>query len=398
MDNLKVAFVSAFWTRLGGGEIGADLLRKGIQKKGIDLRVLTTQKMSKDKEFIPFNLRFPISKEMILFGHTILDKLMKRSIERSLKDYKFVPDIFHVQNIYSLPACAEVAKKMKIPYIITIREPLPKVLLHPYNILLKFIISQNLKSRNKILLKILKDECNGVISVSDFIKNRLMKMGISKNKIFTIYNFPPQWKDLDNDIKLKESKNRKKITIFYSGRLERAKGIHVLIFAIRKILKKINNIELKIAGEGPYEKQLRHTCRKLGLEKNVDFLGKVAFKKMGKLYQSVNIVCIPSVWPEPLSRVTFEAMSLGKPVISSNVGGQAEAIEDGKTGLLVPPNNVNELADAILKLVNNEELRRNLGLEGKKIVKNKFNLDISVNKHIELYKKVISDFSGDFIK
>ncbi|MHA1386530.1 MAG: glycosyltransferase, partial [Candidatus Helarchaeota archaeon] len=105
------------------------------------------------------------------------------------------------------------------------------------------------------------------------------------------------------------------------------------------------------------------------------------------------IVCIPSVWPEPLSRVTFEAMSLGKPVISSNVGGQAEAIEDGKTGLLVPPNNVNKLADAILKLINNEELRTSLGLEGEKIVKNKFNLDISVKKHIELYKKVISDFS-----
>ncbi|MHA1386701.1 MAG: glycosyltransferase family 4 protein, partial [Candidatus Helarchaeota archaeon] len=206
MDSLQVAFVSVFWTRLGGGEIGADLLRKGIQKEGIDLRVLTTQKMSKNKEFIPFNLRFPISKEMILFGHTILDKLMKQGIERSLKDYKFVPDIFHVQNIYSLPACAEVAKKMKIPYIITIREPLPKVLLHPYNILLKFIINQNLKSRNKILLRILKDECNGVISVSDFIKNRLMKMGVSKNKIFTIYNFPPQWKELDNNIKLKESK------------------------------------------------------------------------------------------------------------------------------------------------------------------------------------------------
>ncbi|MHA1381718.1 MAG: glycosyltransferase family 4 protein [Candidatus Helarchaeota archaeon] len=394
MDNLQVAFVSTFWTRLGGGEIGADLLRKGIQKKGIDLRVLTTQKMSKDKEFIPFNLRFPISKEMILFGHTILDKLMKQGIERSLKDYKFVPDIFHVQNIYSLPACAEVVKKMEIPYIVTIRESLPKVLLHPYNILLKFIISQNLKSRNKILLRILKDECNGVISVSDFIKNRLVKMGVSRNKIFTIYNFPPQWKDLDNNIELKESKNQEKLTIFYSGRLERAKGIHVLIFAMRKILKKINNVELKIAGEGPYENQLKNTCRRLGLEKNVKFLGKVAFKKMGKLYQSVNIVCIPSVWPEPLSRVSFEAMTLGKPVISSNVGGQAEVIEDGKTGLLVPPNNVNELAKAILKLINNEELRINLGTEGKKIVKNKLNLDISVNKHIKLYKKVISDFKN----
>ncbi len=388
--SFKLALISAFWSRLGGGEIGANLLRKGLENKGVMVKILTTQQTNHNKNFIPIDFKIPIPKEIILLGNFLLDKLFKRTIESAFKRYNFFPDIIHVQNIYALPGSVEVAKKLKIPIIVTIREPLPKVLLHPYNFLFKFFISQILKSRNRILIKILKEKCDRVITVSDYIKKRLSKLGIPKNKMVTIYNFPPKWNKLDLiEKKSKQLGQNKLYTLVYSGRLEKAKGIHILIQAMKTILSSIKNIRLLIAGEGPYENILKNLCSELKLNKYIKFLGKIPFNKMIRLYQLADVVCIPSIWPEPLSRVSFEAMSIGTPVISTKVGGMTEVIENRKTGLLVSPNNSGELANAIMELIKDQALRDSLGEEGKGFINKRFDSEISIKDHLELYKKLL---------
>ncbi|NVM05311.1 MAG: glycosyltransferase family 4 protein [Candidatus Helarchaeota archaeon] len=389
-DKFKVAFISTFWTRLGGGEIGANLLKKGLEKKKVIVKILTAQPIKEDeKDILPINFKVPIPKEIILLGNPVLDMLLKKNIETAFKKNNYYPNVIHVQNIYALPASVKVARKFKIPIVVTIREPLPKVLLHPYNFFIKFILNQILKSRNNILLKNLKEDCDKVIAVSDFIKDRMSRLGVPEEKLITIYNFPPKWEKLETiGNKFKSADISKKMRLLYLGRLEKAKGIHILLLALKKILSQISKIELIIAGEGPYERYLKELSQKLNLEKNVKFTGKIPFKKIGRLYISADIVCIPSVWPEPLSRVAYEAMSLEKPIITSAVGGMSEAIEDGKTGLVVPPNNHEELANALIKLIEDKELRENMGREGKKSIKQKFDLEMSVENHLNLYKKM----------
>ncbi|MFX1453244.1 MAG: glycosyltransferase family 4 protein [Promethearchaeota archaeon] len=391
MDDIEAAFISTFWTRLGGGEIGAKLLKEGLEQKNVRVKVLTTQPIKKyEKDVLPINFKIPIPKELLLLGNPIIDMLLKRKIESVFKKNKYFPDVIHIQNIYALPASIKVAKKLKIPVIVTIREPLPKVLLHPYNFIIKFLLTQILKGRNHILLKNLKQECDGVIAVSDFIKDRLIKLGIPEKKLITIYNFPPKWEKLDLiEKKLGYSDQNKKITLLYLGRLEKAKGIHILLYSLKEILTQMSKVELIIAGEGPYERFLKELSQKLNIEKYVRFAGTVPFKNIGELYLSADIVCIPSIWPEPLSRVAFEAMSLGKPIITTTVGGMSEAIENGKTGLLIPPNNQKELANAIIELITNKELRANIGKNGRNIVKKKFDIERSVENHIDLYQTII---------
>jgi glycosyltransferase involved in cell wall biosynthesis len=97
-----------------------------------------------------------------------------------------------------------------------------------------------------------------------------------------------------------------------------------------------------------------------GLEEKVIFHGVVGLKDLEKFYSEADIFVLPSLY-EPFGIVFAEAMSFGLPIIATRVGGIPELVEDGENGFLVPPKDVNSLADAIDKLVSDAELREKFG-------------------------------------
>ncbi|MFX0141774.1 MAG: glycosyltransferase, partial [Candidatus Hodarchaeota archaeon] len=98
-------------------------------------------------------------------------------------------------------------------------------------------------------------------------------------------------------------------------------------------------------------------------------------------------VAIPSIWPEPLSRVLLETMSKGKPIVASNIGGPSEFIKDGENGILVDPGNTKQLTKAIINLLKNQHLQYKLSNHAQKILKNKYkNI---VKNHISFYESFI---------
>ena len=179
-----------------------------------------------------------------------------------------------------------------------------------------------------------------------------------------------------------ETRNCKIYDILFVGRLTQAKGIDVLLRAI-KILKNKYSKKLKIAivGNGHLKENLNNLSIDLGINKEVTFLG--VRKDIDELMLSSKTFVLPSRW-EGFGLVIIEAMSNMLPVIASDVGGIPEIIENGVNGILVPSENPKNLAKAIKQLLENTELRKKIAQNAYKKVKEKYS--------IEAYSAIMLDF------
>ena len=184
----------------------------------------------------------------------------------------------------------------------------------------------------------------------------------------------------------REDKSR--IKLLFVGQLEEFKGIRYLLEALKLIKSKNDNFELTIVN---YNQRLLNKfveiCRFLSLTENVIFKGLQPFKELLRLYHSCDIYIHPSE-AESLPTTITEAMMCGKPVISTNVGGIPEQVTD-RTGILVSPRDAKKLADAILLLIADENLRRDMGRYGRERASRLFNQQCMYEKHINLYKQIL---------
>jgi glycosyltransferase involved in cell wall biosynthesis len=147
------------------------------------------------------------------------------------------------------------------------------------------------------------------------------------------------------------------------GRLIPIKGHIVLFRAFAEARRSVPSLRLDIAGRGPLEPALRALAKELEIEDAVKFLGYVA--PVQRAIEDVAIVVVPSMG-EGFGMVALEAMERARPVIAAEIGGLGELVEDGVTGLLVPPGEAEPLADAIVRLASDLPLARTMGEAGRR--------------------------------
>ncbi len=180
----------------------------------------------------------------------------------------------------------------------------------------------------------------------------------------------------------------KKYDVLFVGRLTKAKGVDILIKAI-KILKEKYQKEIKaaIVGKGYLEEELKELVMKLGIEKEVEFLG--VRRDIEKLMKSTKLFVLPSRW-EGLPLTILEAMSSGAGIIATKVGGIPEVIQNGKEGILISSEDSETLAGAIAELLKDRELRVKLGINAYKKVKEKYSIEAYTKNILEFYKSLIN--------
>ena len=140
-----------------------------------------------------------------------------------------------------------------------------------------------------------------------------------------------------------------RLRIGFIGRLDRLKGIEVLLQAAAAL--PAGRVLIAGRGETEYEGILKARARNL----NVEFLG---FVEPAVFYRGIDVLVVPSLWNEPLPRVIPEAMGYGIPVVCADIGGMPEIVSAGKTGLLFPPGDANELAKCLQRLEDRDLLDR----------------------------------------
>jgi glycosyltransferase involved in cell wall biosynthesis len=202
---------------------------------------------------------------------------------------------------------------------------------------------------------------------SEYMRN--LALGFYKGaEILTIHNGV----DLENYERLAaEPRRGRRFRIISVTRLVERKGLQHLLRSLPAVLKGAKGkIEVLIIGDGPYRGALEKMKREMGLD-CVRFLGRIDHKELPKHYKNADLFVLPSEI-EAFGVVFTEAMAGKLPVVATRIGGIPEVVIDGKTGILVPPGNKDELAKAIIKLANDEKLARGMGIAGERRVSDHF--------------------------
>jgi phosphatidylinositol alpha-mannosyltransferase len=156
-----------------------------------------------------------------------------------------------------------------------------------------------------------------------------------------------------------------KINVLFVGRMEKRKGFDYLWKAYRLVKQEVPDCRLIAVGPGvrlrnKYEKRISRA----GLS-DVIFTGYASYSDLPRYYKTADIVCFPNTGWESFGVVLLEAMSIGKPIIASAIDGFTSVLTDGVEGIAVPPRNVEKLAEALFKLIKDEQLRQQMGARGK---------------------------------
>ena len=274
------------------------------------------------------------------------------------------PDIVHAFMYQAIQLCRLAKPKTSHPFKL-ISSPRVHYRTRSFFTLL---VDRALKSRDDLLIS----ECE---SSREFLINNL---GYDPKKIKTIRNGV----DLPTE-RQKQRVNPNDLLIASVGRLDKQKGFSTLIEAMAKL--KDSSLRCVILGDGPERAGLEALVRKHKLEERVQLPGERG--DIASRLSACDIYCLPSLW-EGLPNALLEAMALGLPVVASAVDGVPEAVEDGKTGLLVPPADPAALAAALLSFAGDPSRRAALGSAARASVIAKFTVPRMIGEYQNAYSSI----------
>lgn len=277
-----------------------------------------------------------------------------------------------IQVSHVLP-CGTIAyllqKRLKTPYIV-------------YTHGLDLRLVQKNARKKKLARKVLKN-AQKVVANSSYTRGELLKLGVPEDKIVMVYPCPALQDDGAKPEAALVPPGKK--VLFTVARLIKRKGHEIVIKSLPQALKQIPDLVYVIVGDGEYKSELQKLVNSLRLQEQVIFAGRVSDGELSDYYKACDIfIMTPTELPdgdiEGFGMVYLEANSFGKPVIGSRSGGVADAVKDGVSGLLVEPGDVQGTAEAIVRLLSDQQLMNTFCVQGKKRIKEEFEWGRQVKK------------------
>jgi glycosyltransferase involved in cell wall biosynthesis len=181
--------------------------------------------------------------------------------------------------------------------------------------------------------------------------------------------------------------------ILYAGRLRSRKAVAVLVAAMPRVLAAVPGCRLVVVGDGEQHERLAAAVRARGLTAHVELAGSLPRASAVARLAEADVFCLPSTY-EGLPLAILEAMAAGLPVVATAVAGNPEAVEDGVTGLLVPPESASALATALVSLLADPERRRLMGEAGRRRAAERFAIAQVVDLHLALLRRLVAAAAG----
>jgi hypothetical protein len=390
MKNLSIAQIHwGFPPVIGGVETHLTILLPELIKKGHTVGLLTGAVKGEKKEDNYEGVeifRSPLF-DLNRLAKRGLDGLEKK-ISKTYNDFfdKINPDIIHVHNMhyFSEPHAEileDVSLQRGIPLILT---------------------AHNVWD-DTMFLELTRDiKWSHIIAVSHYIKKELIGAGIDESKVTVVHHgvdtkiFHPNIKPANILKKHPKLKNRR--IVFHPARVGLAKGCDVSIKAIRLVKELFPDVLLVMTGS---EKIIDWTLsqrrdlayfadliRFFDLQDQV-YINVYSSQEMVELYSLAQVCIYPSTASEPFGLTMLEALSSGKPMIVTEMGGMPEIIMNDVTGYVIKLKDFEALASRIEYLLGNERVRRRLGSTGRKMVTVHYTKEIMTKCHLEVYKEVL---------
>jgi len=385
---MKICIISDYLPYIHNSWSGAELVSrktgKILSRMGHEIRYVS---LSPDKECPANNIsfiKFPFKKLQFLVKNFPIDVVSFFQVFKAIKDFN--PDVVHIQAKILFFPSAISASLLGIPYFFTV---LDYYNLCPRNILLRKngelchyyhgaycsdCVSQSdraivkiinlifpffLKKLFFILRKKIVDffmyKAAKIITFSNTSQERLLAYGYRKDKVAVVYHY--SFENIQPDANPAEPvKNNK---ILFVGAITYHKGLHILVEAMRDVVKGIPEAKLLIAGSGngAYLNSIHNFISENNLSKNIEFLGHKSNKEVLELMNDVAMVIVPEQWYSEFGPVILiEAKLANKPVVASKIGSIPEYVRDGVDGVLSQHNLPGDFSEAILKVLRGKDM------------------------------------------
>jgi len=366
---LKVLMLAPeFYPNLGGTEIQALNLSKGLQERGARVAVLTRMR---EKSWLPRELVQEVAVRRVDYprvkwlGGGLLNLRLGWEILRHYRDC----DVFHFHIGESY---------MVLPLLVTKALGKPSLLKISgwWEMERGFLRASGLSNRlmRKVLFRV-----GTIVAVSEEIRERVTSMGYPSQRVLCLPN------GVDTRRFAPASPSERPPRIIFVGRLVPVKGLPVLLGAVRRLKEHFPELALDLVGAGFSEEELKQLVGELGLEAQVRFLGRIDDTEAA--LAAADIFVQPSL-SEGLPNSLLEAMACGLPCVVTNVGGMPQVVQDGVHGFVVEANRVEELALALERLLSDRALRLRMGQQGRAKMLREFSLDAVAENYLAYYRKV----------
>jgi glycosyltransferase involved in cell wall biosynthesis len=298
-------------------------------------------------------------------------------------------DLIHAHFAYPEGLAGSLAKRRTSkPLVVTV---------HGYDILVEKSVKYGVRLSKKMdaVVREVLNNADAIVAASKVTLDEVRKIVRQTDKVYLIPNgvdvqrFNPKI----NVSSVKKTLGTENCFIIFTLRHHEPRyGLEYLIRAIPIVLKQRNDVVFVIGGEGSLQQYHEQLVIKLGAGKNVRFIGKISPSEVPLYYAMSNMVVVPSL-QEAFGLVVAEAMACGKPVIGTRVGGIPDQIIDRYNGFLIPPRSPIQIAEKILWLIEHPDEAKQMGMNGRKIVEEKFNIQKRAERIISLYEGLVARHS-----
>ena len=388
---MKVLAIISVGYEAGGAEIMLVNVNRYLSGKGYNIKTLASDLGADKEHFNDYTFKNSSSTGPFKPFIFLFNPFSFFVLKKVLKEYQ--PDLIHLHVMHEMT-----------PSVLLLLQKYPTVMtLHGAATFLSNLLLWNLKPGNFKQCVYDKKDLNVIGKFTYFYFNSIQKLFYKLGlKNVDIFIAPSKYIQkmakpdvapiihLPNFIEMQQFHELKhKYNLLFVGRLEKMKGVEFLIQAILSIIKVFPQTTLTIVGDGRYKADLFNLTQTLQLEKYIQFKGWIEHKELATYYEKASIVVIPSVVPENFPTVCNEAMSAGRSVIGTNVGGIPEIIDDGVNGYLVEPENPDQIAEKVIKLFSEENLLKVFGVNARKQAE---------EFCIEKYGDELEEIYGDIMK
>jgi glycogen(starch) synthase len=360
-----------FWTdwflpSIGGVEVFSARLLPALASRGHDITVVAGHHragLPNETDFMGVTIR-RFWFHVVLAANDVegTSELLKRVSELKLA---LAPDLVHLNSLGpSLLFHLESARRCPAPVLLTMHSPLMEG------------TARHDTLSGRVLRSATWVNCNSHALHGDLCR-RVPEMGERSSVTYYGMEAPA----------LRPSPRPRDPRVLGFGRMVTEKGFDLAVRAFATVLRRVPRARLVLAGDGAVRPELEQLAAALGLSAAVEFVGTVAPDDVPALIDAASLVVVPSRWDEPFGLVALEAALMARPVVAARVGGLAEVVEHGVTGLLVEREDPEALADAVIRLLEDPAAADRMALRARERARQRFSWARCVDEYEQLYEK-----------